>query len=105
MAIQRIRQWLSDRTVEWGSAEQKREAVNLIRRNVVGFDLNPLTVIASRTNYLFALGPLLRYRSSGSDFEIPVYLTDSVLLPGKTPTQQGPFRTGHCRFPHDRWNF
>jgi hypothetical protein len=76
MAIQKIRQWLSDRTVEWGSAEQKREAVNLIRRNVVGFDLNPLAVIASRTNYLFALGPLLRYRSSGSDFEIPVYLTD-----------------------------
>jgi len=41
MAIQKIRQWLSDRTVEWGSTEKKREAVNLIRRNIVGFDLNP----------------------------------------------------------------
>jgi len=99
MAIQRIRQWLSDRTVEWGSAEQKREAVNLIRRNVVGFDLNPLAVIASRTNYLFALGPLLRYRSSGSDFEIPVYLTDSVLLPGKTPDQQDLFAQDTVAFP------
>ena len=99
MAIQKIRQWLSDRTVEWGSAEKKREAVNLIRRNVVGFDLNPLAVIASRTNYLFALGPLLRYRSGGSDFEIPVYLTDSVLLPGKTPTQQDLFAQDTVAFP------
>jgi hypothetical protein len=36
MAIQKIRQWISDRPIEWGSAEQKREAVSLIRRNVVG---------------------------------------------------------------------
>ena len=99
MAIQKIRQWLSDRTVEWGSAEQKREALNLIRHNVVGFDLNPLAVIASRTNYLFALGPLLRYRSAGSDFEIPVYLTDSVLLPGKTPDQQHLFAQDTVTFP------
>jgi hypothetical protein len=99
MAIQRIRQWLSDRTVEWGSTEQKREALNLIRQHVVGFDLNPLAVIASRTNYLFALGPLLRYRSSGADFEIPVYLTDSVLLPGKTPPQQDLFAQDTVAFP------
>ena len=67
-----------------GKPRTKREAVNLIRRNVVGFDLNPLAVIASRTNYLFALGPLLRYRSSGSDFEIPVYLTDCHYMPLET---------------------
>jgi hypothetical protein len=99
MAIQKVRRWLSDRTVEWGSSEQKRQAVNLIRHNIVGFDLNPLAVIASRTNYLFALGPLLRYRSSGSDFEIPVYLTDSVLLPGKTPAQQDLFAQETVAFP------
>ena len=99
MAIHKVRQWLSDRTVEWGSVEKKREAIDLIRRNVVGFDLNPLAVIASRTNYLFALGPFLRYRSSGSDFEIPVYLTDSVLLPGKTPAQQDLFAQQTVAFP------
>jgi len=56
-------------------------------------------VIASRTNYLFALGPLLRYRSSGADFEIPVYLTDSVLLPGKTPDQRDLFAHDTVDFP------
>src|SRR5439155_22853269 len=52
MAIQRTRQWLADRSVEWGSVVKKREAVDLIRHHIVGFDLNPLAVIASRTNYL-----------------------------------------------------
>lgn len=89
LAIQRVRQWLADNQVEWGSNERKREAVSLIRRNIVGFDLNPLAVIASRTNYLFALGPYLRFRASGADFEVPVYLTDSVLLPGRSKQQTG----------------
>lgn len=84
MAIQLVRQWLADHSVEWSTNKRKQEAVNLIRHNIVGFDLNPLAVIASRTNYLFALGPLLRYRSAGTDFEVPIYLTDSVLLPGQS---------------------
>jgi SAM-dependent methyltransferase len=52
--------------------------VRQILANVVGFDLNPLAVTAARTNYLLALGGLLRY---AGDFEIPVYLCDSVLVP------------------------
>ena len=99
MAIHKVRQWLTDRPVEWSSNAQKMEAVNLIRRNIVGFDLNPLAVIASRTNYLFALGPLLRYRGRGSDFEVPVYLTDSVLLPGLAQDQPGLFAQDTVPFP------
>lgn len=99
MAIQRVRQWLSDHSVEWGTNEKKIEAVDLIRHNIVGFDLNPLAVIASRTNYLFALGPLLRFRKSGAEFEIPVYLTDSVLLPGRLETQPNLFSPDTVPFP------
>lgn len=47
-------------------------------QNVVGFDLNPLAVLAARTTFLLALGPLLRHVRP---LEIPVYLCDSVLLP------------------------
>ena len=54
------------------------EAAKRIVFNIYGFDLNPLAVIASRTNYLFALGTLAE---ALSDFEIPIYLTDSVLVP------------------------
>jgi len=57
------------------------ETLKLILHNVVGFDLNPLAVIAARTNYLIALGDLLKARTG--DIDIPVYQTDSVLTPSQ----------------------
>ena len=54
------------------------EIAKRIVRNIWGFDLNPLAVIAARTNYLFALGDLVNELKS---VEIPIYLTDSVLTP------------------------
>ena len=50
-----------------------------ILANVVGFDLNPLAVIAARTNYLIAIQDLIPYVDH---VEIPVYLCDSVCTPG-----------------------
>ena len=56
-----------------------------IIENIWGFDLNPLAVIASRTNYLFALGDLVNeILDRGGKIEIPVYLCDSVLTPTRT---------------------
>lgn len=52
-----------------------------ILRNIVGFDLNPLAVIAARTNYLLALGDLVKARKG--DIDIPVYQSDSVLTPSR----------------------
>jgi hypothetical protein len=49
--------------------------------NIWGFDLNPLAVIAARTNYLFSLGDLV---NELEHFEIPVHLADSVLWPERT---------------------
>ncbi|MBL7063171.1 MAG: N-6 DNA methylase [Anaerolineae bacterium] len=51
---------------------------------VVGFDLNPLAVIAARVNYLLAVTDLL---SSQSDIEIPVYLADAVYAPAVRPLE------------------
>jgi SAM-dependent methyltransferase len=61
----------------------KDQALPLIIKNIVGFDLNPLAVMASRANYLIALGDLLRYRGA-SPMEIPVYLADSILVERKS---------------------
>lgn len=58
------------------------DALELILSNVVGIDLNPLAVIAARTNYLLALGDLLEARH-GRDVEIPVYLADSIMAPSR----------------------
>jgi len=57
------------------------ETSKRVLQNVWGFDLNPLAVIAARTNYLFAMGDLTKELDS---FEIPVYLSDSVLWPKRT---------------------
>ncbi len=52
-----------------------------ILHNIQGFDLNPLAVIAARTNYLMMLGGLARELPS---LEIPIYLCDSVLSPNSS---------------------
>ncbi len=68
------------------------DALELILSNVVGIDLNPLAVIAARTNYLLALGDLLAARY-GREIEIPVYLADSIMTPSR----------GGDLFTHDRY--
>ena len=75
LAIRRIRD--CEDSMAW-RARGDRESVAQILENVVGFDLNPLAVIAARTNYLLALGPLARHLT-GKD--IPIYLCDSILTP------------------------
>jgi SAM-dependent methyltransferase len=66
-------------------AEQKKippaQLLDMVLKNVVGIDLNPLAVIAARTNYLLALGDLLKARKG--DIDIPVYQADSVLTPSQ----------------------
>jgi methylase of polypeptide subunit release factors len=69
------------RAIKWGEKNYRPnlEIAKSIVENIWGFDLNPLAVIASRTNYLFALGDLVNELKVG--FEIPIYLADSVLIP------------------------
>lgn len=71
--------------IRTNSISQSMEPGELLRticQNVVGIDLNPLAVIAARTNYLLALGPLLKFRGT-EPLEIPVYLADSVMTPSR----------------------
>lgn len=73
-----------------GMSEQ--ETLNVILRNIVGIDLNPLAVIAARTNYLLAIRDLLEHRTE--EIDIPVYLADSIVSPevGKTLYDQDRYR-------------
>lgn len=70
--------------VKLRAIQQKKnpsETLSLILRNIVGIDLNPLAVIAARTNYLLALGDLVKARKG--EIDIPVYQADSVLTPSR----------------------
>lgn len=74
LAIKRIREYADEKLLEYADVAQK------VLKNVVGFDLNPIAVIAARTTYLLALGNL---RRAISTITIPVYMCDSILTPSE----------------------
>lgn len=64
---------------------ERKVIIQDILKTIVGFDLNPISVIASKTNYLLSLGDL-----SDLDYtvKIPVYQCDSILTPTVHATQK-----------------
>jgi SAM-dependent methyltransferase len=88
MAIARIRRWydLNRESIKYNEAELCRK----ILANVIGFDLNPLAVMAARTNYLIALRGLTSHVDS---IEIPVYMCDSIM----TPSEHGGLFAGELK--------
>jgi len=58
------------------------QLLSYILENVVGYDLNPLAVLAVRTNYLLAIADLLGY--ARGKIEIPIYLADSIMIERNT---------------------
>ena len=76
MAVNRVKQWFRQNRDQCGYGEE--ELVRKILENVIGFDLNPLAVMAARTNVLLAIRDLLKFAGR---VELPVYLCDSVMTP------------------------
>lgn len=78
LAINRIRQWYENNRELPGVGYEEDELARKILANCIGFDLNPLAVMAARTNYLIAIRGLIDRLDR---IEIPVYLCDSILTP------------------------
>ena len=85
MALNRVKTWYEEHRHECGFGED--ELLQKILRNIIGFDLNPLAVMAARTNYLMAIRELLLH---AANVELPVYLCDSIM----TPSEYGDVFTG-----------
>ena len=64
-----------------------KSTVQMIVDSVWGFDLNPLAVQVSRTNFLMAIADLLR-DVPGQRVEIPVLLADAVYSPARLPSSE-----------------
>ncbi|HHS96712.1 MAG TPA: SAM-dependent DNA methyltransferase [Chloroflexi bacterium] len=60
-------------------ARERGRSLQEILRNVVGFDINPLAVLTARANLVLALSDILDEHHD--ELDLPVYLTDAVLIP------------------------
>jgi hypothetical protein len=78
MAINRIKRWYENNRER--CAYEQGDLCRKILGNVIGFDLNPLAVMAARTNYLIAIRDLVGYVDQ---VEIPIYLCDSIMTPSE----------------------
>jgi hypothetical protein len=78
MALNRVKAWFEEHRHACGYGED--ELLRKVLNNIIGFDLNPLAVMAARTNYLMAMRNLLRYVGN---IELPVYLCDSIMTPSE----------------------
>ena len=95
-AIHRVVQNIRARKkIDWGNVGR------LILNNIVGFDLNPLAVLAARTNYLIAFAPFIPFVRPIS---IPVYLCDSVLAPTQA-SKEGELNFGDVVFSTTKGDF
>jgi len=95
-AIHRVVQNIKARKkIDWGNVG------SLILNNIVGFDLNPLAVLAARTNYLIAFAPFIPFVRPIS---IPVYLCDSVLAPTQA-SKEGELNFGDVVFSTTKGDF
>jgi len=56
-----------------------RQTLEHILDSVVGVDIHPLAVTVAKTNYILALGDLLKKRRG--KVSIPIYLSDTIRLP------------------------
>lgn len=78
MAIARIRKWYEENREN--CAYDEEGLCRKILSNVIGFDLNPLAVMAARTNYLIAIRDLIGHMDG---IEIPIYLCDAIMTPSE----------------------
>jgi hypothetical protein len=74
MAINRIKSWFEENREKCSFDEG--DLCKKILANVVGFDLNPLAVMAARTNYLISIRDIVGHADK---VEIPIYLCDSIM--------------------------
>lgn len=76
-----------NRQVHAAPPDARERTLELILRNVVGFDVSPLAVQAAKVNYLLALAPLLKVATK--PIVIPIFMADSVSPPRRGGLLEG----------------
>ena len=61
-----------------------RDHIDKITDNIIGFDINPISVVSAKANYILAVFSACAdeaFENFGDPVDIPVYIADSILSP------------------------
>lgn len=79
--LRRVKSFITDQENSL-TQERKVKIGKKILKNIAGYDLNPVAVLAARTNFILAMGDIFKALiNSEETIDLPVYLCDSILTP------------------------
>lgn len=72
------------RVIRQKNGKLSREDIEKITRNIIGFDINPISVVSAKANYILTVFSSCDddvFEDFADPFEIPIYIADSILSP------------------------
>lgn len=72
------------RIVSTSSGKLSRDDIDKITHNIIGFDINPISVVSAKANYILALFSSCDdtvFENFADPIDIPIYIADSILSP------------------------
>ena len=72
------------RVVTQKNEELSREDIDKITHNIIGFDINPISVVSAKANYILAIFSSCNddvFKDFADSIDIPIYIADSILSP------------------------
>jgi len=80
LIIQRLASYLREKYRNQIPMDVAKRTLIAITKNIIGFDIDALAVLTSKTNYLLSLAAteFLAYKE-GAEIEIPIYMVNSVM--------------------------
>ena len=72
------------RIVARANGKLSRDDIDKITHNVIGFDINPISVVSAKANYILAVFSScddMVFENFADPIDIPIYIADSILSP------------------------
>lgn len=72
------------RVIEQKGGKLSRDDIDKITHNIIGFDINPISVVSAKTNYILAIFSSCDdnvFEDFANPIDIPIYVADSILAP------------------------
>lgn len=72
------------RVVERSGGRLSRDDIDKIAHNIIGFDINPISVVSAKANYILTVFSSCEdsvFNNFADPIDIPIYIADSILAP------------------------